>query len=248
VKGFRRREDGSLGPAEQNGRIRPGMAVAGVNGTSTSGMSFAALFELLRATQARPMQLRFCEDPEYELNFDAVDERPTDLRLTCFPGGYAIVTSMVPIKGPAERQCEGALEKGDIVNRINGVLVEHGTFPDIVNRLKTAPRPLRIEFAKPEGGEPCCVAEFQEGEKLGIIFFKSPDGNVAFKAFSAFPGPAKATGRVAVGHAILNINGEPVPPTTAEIEARLSQPGSLRLQMRDMALHEQAIDGLQPRG
>uniref|UniRef100_A0A7S2RTN5 PDZ domain-containing protein n=1 Tax=Mucochytrium quahogii TaxID=96639 RepID=A0A7S2RTN5_9STRA len=236
VKSFKKRPNGTKGPAEACGKVTPGMVLTAVNNESILGKSFNDVCRKIKGIQQRPLTISFGHDPEYSVAFEK-GSPPSDLRLDVFPGGQTIVTGFTLVKGPAEIQCGDKLEKGDIVDTINGTKVERGNFPAIINTLKTTPRPMCIGFVSPDNS-PRCESRFETGP-LGLIFYRSQGNEVAFKSFSAFPGPAKATGKIHAGHVLLEINGNPLPTIEAEVNELLKGASSLRF--RDMEIHNALI-------
>jgi hypothetical protein len=245
VKGFRRHEDGQPGPVEATGLVAPGMVLAGINGVAAAGVVFASLFERLKSAMARPpISLRFSLDPDYVVSFEP-GAPPSDVVVTCFPGGVVVVTQLLPGRNPAQDRLGALLDKGDVVSAVNGRAVPlAGNFSAVVKMLKETPRPMSVSFSR-AGRDRDDEAVFDQA-KLGVVLFRTEaGGNAAFKAFAVVPGPAKATGRVAVGHVLLSVNGSAPPDSEAAVHGLLRDDGAeLVVRLRDMAVHEEALKGL----
>lgn len=242
VKGFKKREDGSDGPVEAGGKVRPGMILVAANSQNLMGKGFTAVHQVIRG-MPRPLKLRFAQDSEYEVKFDK--KLPIDIRVSCMPGGLFVITRLVPVKGPGEEQCGAVLVKGDVLKSVNGETVEPGHFNRTIGHLKSCPRPLTLEFNRPPNSETICQAVFDEGP-IGLVFYRSQENNAVFKAFSAFPGPAKEK-NLQVGHVLLEVNGQALQNGVHDeqsVHSLLSSGPRVRLRLRDMTIHEAAVQGL----
>jgi len=199
VKGFRSRPDGSLGPAQLH-NVQVGMVVVGVNNESTRGQSFAEVRGDISTSNRRPLVLSFSQPADYYVEFQK--ELPSDLIMGEFEDTI-VVTGMSYAAGAAERQAGDKLVKGMILMEVNGRLVT-GSFKEVVHTLKKEPRPMKIGFGR--DNVVTCEVVFDKGP-LGMIFYQTSRGEMAFKHFSKLGGPARSSGKIQIGDALIAING-----------------------------------------
>ncbi len=212
VTGFKKLEDGSIGPAEACGKISPGQILIAINGTSTLTKSFKkTIQDFVKAP--RPITLTLRKHPDFTVvvkqkDTDRIASEPLGVRLASLDG-MLLVTGFEQLQGQAQRS--GKLHTGMAVVSVAGTRV---TGNNIATLIKAAPRPVTMSFADPHGEPDAAVAvvTFEKGP-IGLLFNKSADpttGLVTIAGFSKAKAPLERNGQVLVGHVLTHVEGEPV--------------------------------------
>lgn len=222
------------GAAEKAG-VPVGWVLAAINTTSTLKKSFKDTMELFSATTARPIELKFVRDPDYQIE---IDEAPADLKITSFEGGLVLVSGFYQLKSPAETLLGDTIQSGDFIVGIGNKDSTLMKFEDIVSLMRTSPRPVEIRFSRANANGVTSAASFGPGP-LGMAFYKSSaEGKCCFKAFQGIEGPVERTKLVAPGHVLTHINGVAVTSEQQARESLLQAKLPVKLGFRDMEAYE----------
>lgn len=236
VTGFRptKPDGGGEGPAEKAG-VPVGWILAAINHTDMLDKSFKETMTIFAATTERPVELKFVRDPDYHIE---LHEAPVDLKLASFEGGLVVVSGFTQLKSPAETLLGDGVQSGDFILGIGSKDTTMMKFDDVINLMRSSPRPMEIRFGRLGMNGITSAASFGPGP-LGMVFYRSStDGRCCFKAFQGIEGPVERLKQVYPGSVIRTINGVQVTsePQAKELLANPQFP--LKIWLRDMEAYE----------
>lgn len=187
VNQFKRGADGSAGPAERAGVIRPGDVIYKVQGARTVGRSYENVVQMLQ-TPARPLVLQFFR-PTRRDGLYAVEFRGQSLNMTITTDDVHVIVKDLPMAHPnivGYAEAHG-VRIHDAVHAVDGEVINGVEYNRAISLLSRPTRPMVVVFARAQRSVPPPTPTRSAGIGSGAM---TPMGRASRFSFASTVAPS----------------------------------------------------------